>query len=185
MENIVFKTVKVLENKDTILYPTDTVWGIGCDATNSEAVKKVYKLKKREESKSLIILVDSVIMLGKYLKSVPKEALEYLSNTTKPTTIIYSDPINLAQNTIAGDNTIAIRIVQNEFCQNLIREFGKPIVSTSANVSGKPTPKSFSEINDEITNGVEFIVDLDKEVSSKKSSTIVKIHNGNVTIIRE
>ncbi|SEB42707.1 L-threonylcarbamoyladenylate synthase [Tenacibaculum sp. MAR_2009_124] len=179
------KALTFLNKGRVILYPTDTVWGLGCDATNSEAVQKVYKLKKRKESKSLIILVDSVEMLAKYLQSVPKEALEYLNNTIKPTTIIYSDPINLAQNTIASDNTIAIRIVQNEFCQNLIREFGKPIVSTSANVSGEPTPKSFSEISNAIINDVDYVVDLYKDIIAKKSSTIIKIRNGNMTIIRE
>lgn len=176
--------IHLLDGK-TILYPTDTVWGIGCDATNSEAVKKIYTIKNREESKSLIILVDSVEMLERYLKSVPKEALEYLSNTTKPTTIIYSDPINLAQNTIASDNTIAIRIVQDEFCRKLIKKFGKPIVSTSANVSGFPTPKSFSEISAAIVNNVDYVVNLNQYKIAEKSSTIVKIDNGIINIIRE
>ena len=124
-------------------------------------------------------------MLAKYLKSVPKEAMEYLNNTTKPTTIIYSDPINLAQNTIASDNTIAIRIVQDEFCRKLIKKFGKPIVSTSANVSCFPTPKSFSEISAAIVNNVDYVVNLNQYKIAEKSSTIVKIVNGIINIIRE
>ncbi|CAM1370578.1 L-threonylcarbamoyladenylate synthase [Tenacibaculum xiamenense] len=185
MQNIVFETVTVLENKGTVLYPTDTVWGIGCDATNYEAVKEVYKIKNREESKSLIILVDSIEMLGNYLKEVPKEALRFLNNVIKPTTVIYSGPINLAKNTVASDNTIAIRIVQNEFCKKLIKEFGKPIVSTSANVSGEPTPKSFSEISLAIVNNVDYVVNLHQDRIAEKSSTIVKIEDGNVLVIRE
>ena len=184
MINIIALCSLLSEGK-IILYPTDTVWGIGCDATNSEAVKKIYTIKNREESKSLIILVDSFEMLAKYLKSVPKEAMEYLNNTTKPTTIIYSDPINLAQNTIASDNTIAIRIVQDEFCRKLIKKFGKPIVSTSANVSCFPTPKSFSEISAAIVNNVDYIVNLNQYKIAEKSSTIVKIDNGTINIIRE
>ena len=185
IQHEVEKALTFLNDNGVILYPTDTVWGIGCDATNSEAVKKVYILKSREESKSLIILVDSIEMLAKYLKSVPKEALEYLSNTTNPTTIIYSNPINLAQNTVASDNTIAIRIVQNEFCKKLIKEFGKPIVSTSANVSGEPTPKSFSEISLAIVNNVDYVVNLHQDRIAEKSSTIVKIEDGNMIVIRE
>ena len=178
-------TITQLKEGKTILYPTDTVWGIGCDATNCEAVKRIYKIKNRKESKSLIILVDSIEMLMKYLKKVPKEALEFLKNTIKPTTIIYSDPMNLAQNTIANDNTIAIRIVKNKFCQNLIKEFDKPIVSTSANVSGEPTPKTFSEISAAIINKVDYVVNLHQDSIAEKSSTIVKIQEGNVIVIRD
>jgi len=174
-----------LLNGKTILYPTDTVWGLGCDATNESAVKKIYQLKNREESKSLIILVASIEMLQKYVGDIPEKALEILKTTEKPTTIIYNNPIGLASNTIAYDNTIAIRIPQDEFCIQLIKEFEKPIVSTSANVSGEPTPKSFSEISQAILKNVDYVVNLHQEKISEKSSTILKIEGNDVIVIRE
>ncbi len=177
--------VNKLKEGKTILYPTDTVWGLGCDATNIEAVKKIYEIKNREESKSLIILVSSIEMLMEYLNEIPNKALEILKEATKPTTIIYNAPKNLADNTIAKDNTIAIRIPKDEFCINLIKEFGKPIVSTSANISGEPTPKSFSEISKAILNSVDYVVDLHQEKKSEKSSRILKIDGDSVIVIRE
>lgn len=179
------EVVKALKKLDVILYPTDTVWGIGCDATSEEAVKKVYKLKKREESKSLIILVDSIEMLRKYVDDIPQKAIHILKERENPTTIIYNNPKKLASNTIAKDNTIAIRIVKNEFCQNLIKHFGKPIVSTSANISGEPTPKSFLEISKAILNNVDYVVNLYQNKESIKSSTILKIDGEDVIVIRE
>lgn len=179
------KTKNVLQNRKTILYPTDTIWGIGCDATNEEAVKKVYKIKQREESKALIVLVSSLNMLKKYV-SVPKKALEILKTATKPTTIIYKNPKGLAENLInKKDNTVAIRIVQDDFCRKLIKQFQKPIVSTSANISGKPTPKSFTEIENTILNEVDYIVNLQTEKITTKSSTILKIENDEVILIRK
>ncbi len=177
------KIIGVLKSKRIILYPTDTVWGLGCDATNVDAVAKIYQLKKRKESKSLIILVSSLSMLKKYVK-VSKKVINILKNSRKPTTIIYSNSIELAQNIIAKDNTIAIRIVQDDFCRKLIKRFGKPIVSTSANVSGKPTPKSFKEIDSAILESVDYIVDLHKDRITKKSSTILKIEGDKVITIR-
>lgn len=174
-----------LNKGKTILYPTDTVWGVGCDATNEEAVKRIYKLKNREESKSLIILVDSIEMLQCYVEDIPEKALQTLKESKKPTTIIYNNPKGLAPNMIASDNTIAIRIPQDEFCIQLIKEFGKPIVSTSANVSGEPTPKSFSEISKAILKNVDYVVDLHQEKISEKSSTILKIEGDDVIVIRE
>lgn len=179
------RTLYALKNKQTILYPTDTVWGIGCDATDEKAVQKVYQLKNREESKSLIILVDSIEMLQTYVELVPVKALDILKETKKPTTIIYSNPKGLAKNTIASDNTIAIRIPKNEFCLRLIKEFGKPIVSTSANISGDPTPKSFSEISAAIVNSVDCVVELEQQKVSESSSTILKIEEDSVIVIRE
>ena len=174
-----------LKLKNTILYPTDTVWGIGCDATESAAVAKIYKLKNREESKSLIILVSSVNMLKKYV-SVPKKALEIIKETEKPTTIIYQNPKNIATNAISKeDNTVAIRIVQDDFCRKLIKKFGKPIISTSANVSGEPTPKSFLKISKPILEGVDYIVNLQQERETTKSSTILKIEGDSIVVLRE
>ncbi|CAM1348284.1 L-threonylcarbamoyladenylate synthase [Tenacibaculum crassostreae] len=175
----------ILKNRNTILYPTDTVWGLGCDATNEEAVKKIYQLKNREESKSLIILVSSIEMLEQYVDYIPKKALEILRESEKPTTIIYNNPKGLAANTVASDNTIAIRIPQDDFCIQLIKEFGKPIVSTSANVSGEPTPKSFSEISEAILKNVDYVVNLQQEKVAEKSSTILKIEGDTVIVIRE
>jgi L-threonylcarbamoyladenylate synthase len=174
-----------LKEGKTLLYPTDTVWGIGCDATNSSAVSKIYKIKQRAESKSLIILVDSFKMLSEYVENIPDKAIEELEKATKPTTIIYNNPKGLAKNSIASDHTIAIRIVQNDFCKALLKEFGKPIVSTSANISGEPTPKSFSEISATILDSVDYIVNLQQEIVATASSRILKIVDDKVEVIRE
>lgn len=176
---------KTINNHKIILYPTDTVWGIGCDATSESAVKKVYQLKNREDSKALIILVSSVSMLKKYV-SISKKEIEIIKSTTKPTTIIYKNPIGLASNLVnKEDNTVAIRIVQDDFCRKLIKRLKKPIVSTSANISGNPTPKSFSEIEEVILKGVDYVVNLRTEEITKKSSTILKVEGDNVITIRE
>lgn len=176
---------QMLNNNNVILYPTDTVWGIGCDATNESLVARVYEIKKREEVKSLVVLVSSVEMLEEYITEVPKKALEILSLATKPTTIVYDSPIGLAKNAIGKDNTIAIRIASDEFCRKMIQDCGKPIISTSANISGEPTPKQFSEISEAILEGVDYIVDLHHDKICEKSSTIIKVTNQNqVTVIR-
>lgn len=177
---------KLLEQAKTILYPTDTVWGIGCDATNEQAVSKIYQIKQRAESKSLIILVDSVKMLQNYVQTIPAKALEFLESSTRPTTIIYKNPQNLAKNVIASDDTIAIRIVQDGFCKELIQKFGKPIVSTSANVSGEATPNSFSEISRTILESVDYIVNLQLEHQCDTPSRILRITDlGTIEVIRE
>jgi len=179
------KTLEVLKNSGVMLYPTDTVWGIGCDATSEEAVAKVFTIKKRSESKSLVILVDDFDMLKKYIPKVPKAVIELLSKTTNPTTIIYDNPAGLAKNVVAEDNTVAIRIVQNEFCRELIRLFGKPIVSTSANISGNPTPKSFNEIEMSILDSVDYVVNLHRDEVNEKSSTILRVNDkGEITVLR-
>lgn len=179
------ETLEHLINGKTILYPTDTVWGLGCDATNSDAVKEIYKIKNREESKSLIVLVNSLKMLQEHV-NVPSQAVEILNKAVKPTTIIYSNPKGIAANIInKEDNTLAIRIVQNDFCEELIEKFGKPIVSTSANVSGNPTPKSFSEVEQAILDSVDYIVNLQQDKVSGKSSTILKIEGEEIIVIRE
>jgi L-threonylcarbamoyladenylate synthase len=179
-------SLKILQQKAILLYPTDTVWGIGCDATSEKAVAKVFKIKQRSESKSLIILVDGIEMLKKYIPSVSKSIIELLNTTKNPTTIIYNNPKGLAKNVIAVDNTVAIRIVQNKFCQQLIAQFGKPIVSTSANISDTPTPKSFKEIAQPILDSVDYIVNLQREVLNEKSSTILKVaESGEIIVLRK
>lgn len=184
MKQEIEKSIEVLEAGKLLLYPTDTVWGLGCDATNEEAVKNVYKLKNRVESKSLVILVASLDMLNEYIQDMPAEALRLLNSLEKATTIIYDHKQGLAENMIAADNTIAVRIPNHEFCRQLITDFGKPIVSTSANRSGEATPKSFSEITNTIIDGVDYIVDLEREKVSLKSSTILKLVEDEVLVIR-
>jgi len=175
-----------LNKGKTILYPTDTVWGIGCDATNELAVSTIYKIKERNESKSLVLLVNSIEMLQQIIKIVPEKAIEMIEKTKKPLTIIYDAPLGLAKNALAEDHTVAIRIVKDEFCKKLIEEFGKPIVSTSANISGEPTPVSFNSISPFIKQKVDFIVKWRQdEQSTNRPSTIVKIDkNNHVMILR-
>ena len=186
MKKEILNSITILQKGDSLLYPTDTVWGIGCDATNESAVKKVFQIKQRHESKSLIILVDSIKMLQSIIKNIPAAALEIISKTSKPTSIIYYNPKGLAKNVIASDNTVAIRIVHDEFCQQLIQEFGKPIVSSSANISGSTTPNSFSDIHIDILQNVDYVVNLHRDKQNTKSSRIVKIKkNGCVQIIRD
>jgi len=178
-------TIFVLLKKELILYPTDTVWGIGCDATSYEAVKKIYALKNRIASKSLVVLVSSLEMLKDYVLQIPAEILGYLILEQNPVTVIYDTPKNLASNTFAKDNTIAIRIVSKGFSHQLIKKFGKPIVATSANVSGEPFPKKFSEISNTILKGVDYIVDLQHNEISNKASKIIKIDaSGKTHVIR-
>lgn len=184
--NEIEKTLKVLKAGKTILYPTDTVWGIGCDATNEKAIQSIFNLKQREESKTMIVLVNSIAMLKEYV-DVPNIALDHIENTDRPLTVIYQNPKGIADNLIASDNTLAIRIVNHTFCEKLIEKLGKPIVSTSANISGDLTPKSYSEISEEILLGVDYVVNLqsEKEVSNPNPSKIIKIdQKGLVTVIR-
>lgn len=179
-------TLQVLKQGGIILYPTDTVWGIGCDATNYEAVKKVYKLKQRNDSKAMICLVNNYAMLEKHIDTVPQIAYTILDVAVQPTTIIYDHPAGVAENLIAEDNTLAIRIVTHDFCEKLLKYLKKPLVSTSANISGQPTPKSFKEISEEILKGVDYVVNLQDTKSSTKPSSIIKLTNdGRVQIIRE
>ncbi|WP_040279849.1 L-threonylcarbamoyladenylate synthase [Psychroserpens damuponensis] len=186
MKHDIDNAIQTLKQGGLILYPTDTVWGIGCDATNYEAVKKVYKLKQRTDSKALICLVNNYAMLEKHVDNVPNMAYTILDIADKPTTIIYDDPAGVAENLIANDNTLAIRVIKNTFCEKLIKYFKKPIVSTSANISGQPTPKSFKEISEEILKGVDYVVNLQNEKNQSKPSTIIKLSNsGMVKIIRE
>ena len=180
------KAVAVLKAGGVILYPTDTIWGIGCDATNEAAVEKVFSLKQRSDSKSLIILAGDMNMVGRYVREIPEMAVTVESLSDKPLTIIYPEGINLASNVTAEDGSIAIRIPKNEFCLELLRAFRKPIVSTSANISGMPSPANFSEISEEIRRGVDYIVRFRQEDTSKAApSHILKLGAGGlVKIIR-
>lgn len=183
-KKILDQSIEVLLNSQVILYPTDTVWGIGCDATSIDAVAKIFKLKNRVESKSLVVLVSSIEMLHTYVDAVPQKAIDIISTTNKPTTIIYSNPKGLAANAIALDNTIAIRIPSHDYCLDIINKLGKPIISTSANISGESTPKSFSEISLPILEGVDYVVNLEQDKITDKSSTILKLVGNDIEVIR-
>ncbi|MCF4101331.1 threonylcarbamoyl-AMP synthase [Gillisia sp. M10.2A] len=180
------KTLEVLKKGGIILYPTDTVWGIGCDATNAAAVAKVYALKKRADKKALICLVNSIKMLEKHVDLVPEPAYLIIEHADKPTTIIYDNPLRVANNLVAEDETLAIRVTKDKFCEQLIYKFRKPIVSTSANISGQPTPQSFAQISPEILKGVDYVVNLHRSKVSGKPSSIIKIGNDrSVKVIRK
>ncbi len=179
LKDEVNKALEVLKDGGLILYPTDTIWGIGCDATNAEAVDKVFKLKGRSAEKSLIVLLDSDNKLQSYIKEVPEIAYDLIEFAENPLTIIYSGAKNLAANAVATDGSIGIRIVKHEFCSQLLQRFRKPIISTSANLSGEPSPVSFMDISDEIKNGVDYVVNLEQNVvSNSKPSTIMKLEPG-------
>ncbi|TYA65970.1 L-threonylcarbamoyladenylate synthase [Seonamhaeicola marinus] len=185
MQNELQNAIKALKEGGLILYPTDTTWGIGCDASNAEAVKKIYKLKQREDRKALTCLVADDRMLKKYIKQIPFAAQNIIDVTDKPTTIIYDEAKNLAANLIGKDGSIGIRIPDDEFCYWLSRKFNGAIVSTSANISGQPYPKSYKEIAVEVIKGVDYVVNLHKEKICAKPSSIIKLTNsGIVKIIR-
>lgn len=186
MQNEINNALTVLKQGKTILYPTDTVWGIGCDATNFDAIERVFKLKKRNENKALICLVSDFKMLEQYVENIPEVAYDILKYSNKPTTIIYDQPIRIAENLVAPDNTLAIRVIRHGFANKLIRKFKKPLVSTSANISGQPTPKSFKEISPDILKDVDYVVNLQNLKSTNKPSSIIKISNdGMVKVIRK
>ena len=181
------KTIEVLNNGGIVLYPTDTVWGIGCDATNIKATDRIYKLKKRKETKTMIVLVSDSEMLKEYVSNIPEIALDLINSFKQPTTIIYPEAKNIAKNLIGPDGSIAIRVVLDEFCNKLITRFGKPIVSTSANFSGESTPLLFSKIEEKIKESVDYVVNFDQDkIKQLKPSTILKLHNdGEFEIIRK
>lgn len=181
------KALQVLLAGGVILYPTDTIWGIGCDATNSEAVEKVYQLKGRAKDKSLIILLENENRLSSYVQEIPEVAYQLIEYAERPLTIIYSDAKNLAQNLVAEDGSIGIRIVKHPFCEKLIQRFKRPIVSTSANISGAPSPKNFAEISDEIKQHVDYVVQYGQgDLTPKQASTIMKLSpSGAFSFIRK
>ncbi len=191
------KALEVLRKGGIILYPTDTVWGIGCDATDPEAVAKVYAIKKRSDSKSLVLLASDMDMICRYVKEVPEMAIQLVEVNDKPMTIIYPGAIVgedskrsnslLAYNTVAEDGTVGIRIPMMDFCRQLVHRLGRPIVSTSANISGEPTPKKFAEISAEVREAVDHIVDPSYEKGSTgQSSSIIKVGlDYSIEIIRK
>lgn len=185
MESIL-KAVETLKKGGLILYPTDTIWGIGCDATNEKAVEKVYALKKRADSKALVLLVSDLDMVARYIKEIPQMAIQLVEVNDAPMTVIYPGAMGLAHNAIAEDGTVGMRIPLQGACIELVRRLGRPLVSTSANISGEPSPKCFEEISQEIKDGVDYIVDpaLD-DVPTGKASQIIKVGlDGEVKIIR-
>lgn len=170
-----------------ILYPTDTIWGIGCDATNEEAVRRVYEIKQRSDSKAMLVLVDSPVKVDFYVQDVPEVAWDLIEVADKPLTIIYSGARNLASNLIAEDGSVGIRVTNEEFSKRLCQQFRKAIVSTSANISGQPSPANYSEITEELKSMVDYVVGYrQEEMGHSKPSSIIKLDKGGVIkIIRE
>ena len=187
MNEVIKKTVEVLNAGGVILYPTDTIWGIGCDATNEGAVEKIYKIKKRIETKSMLVLIDSPAKLNAYVADIPEMAWDLIEISSKPLTIIYPVAKNLAKNLVSNDNSIGIRVTNEEFSKKLCERFRKPIVSTSANISGEKSPAFFDEISDEIKAAVDYIVEFKQDDKTpSKPSSIIKLGLGNlIEIIRE
>lgn len=182
----VHNAYEVIKNGGIILYPTDTVWGIGCDATNADAVAKIYQLKQREETKSMICLMNGERMMYNVFKEIPEVAWQIIDLSEKPTTLILDHPRNVAPNLIATDHTLGVRMVKEPFCFKLMERMKKPLVSTSANISGQPTPNAFKEISPEIISGVDYVVNLGREKTGGKPSTIIKLtQDSQVTIIRK
>ncbi len=198
MRDILSEALEVLRSGGTILYPTDTVWGLGCDATNPAAVARIYEIKQRSDSKSLVLLASDLDMVAKYVKEVPSIAVDLVEVNDAPMTIIYPGAIagepesagdrwHLAHNTVAEDGSVGMRIPMMQWCKDLVFKLGRPIVSTSANISGEPTPKRFSEIPQAIKDAVDFVVppSVDKD-STGKASQILKVGlRGEIEIIRK
>jgi len=178
---------EVLKKGGIILYPTDTIWGIGCDATNEGAVSKIYALKHREEAKSMLVLVDHPNRIGHYIKEIPEMALQLMEVNDKPMTIIYPSAVNLAVNLINQDGTIGIRVTSDEFCQKLISRLNRPLVSTSANISGQKSPSFFDEIAQEVKDQVDYIVKWRQDdLHRARPSSVIKIGiHGQIEILRE
>lgn len=187
MNEEIRKACEILNAGGIILYPTDTIWGIGCDATNEDAVRKVFELKRREDSKAMIVLLDSEAKLPYYVKDVPEISWDLIEVSEKPLTIIYDDARNVASNLIAEDGSLAIRITKEKFSNELCKRFRKALVSTSANISGSLSPLNFTEISDEIKQNVDYVVNYRQEENVKfKPSSIIKLSsNGQIKIIRE
>ncbi len=182
----IHKAFEIIQKGGIILYPTDTVWGIGCDATNPEAVAKIYKLKQRTETQSMIVLMNGEKMMYNVFKDIPEVAWQIMDLSEKPTTLILDKPRNVAPNLIATDNTLGVRIVKEAFCFKLLEKMQKPLVSTSANISGQPTPIAFKDISPEIIKGVDYVVNLHREKIGLKPSTIIKLTNDSqVKVIRK
>lgn len=185
-ENDVTASLQVLRSGGLILYPTDTIWGIGCDATDEEAVKKVFTLKQRPEAKSLVILLADVRDLLKYVAHPRPDIADMIAGFDRPTTVIYEGALDLAPNVINSDGTVAIRIVQDTFCRHLIKRLRKPLVSTSANISGHPSPASFRDVDAAIKEGVDYVVNYrqDDTTPAAPSRIIKLLKDGSVQVIR-
>jgi len=186
LKDEVAKALKVVQEGGIILYPTDTIWGIGCDATNTEAVKKIYALKQRDEAKSMIILLDIDNKLQSYIGQVPDIAYDLMEYAENPLTLVMPGAKNLSPALINQDGSIAVRVVKHDFCQQLIQRLRKPLVSTSANISGQAPPKNFGDISPEIIAGVDYVVDLEQhDLTAKKPSTIMRLEaDGRFEFIR-
>ena len=186
MKEDIQNCLNTLREGGIILYPTDTVWGIGCDASNPQAIQKIYDLKGRTSSKALITLVGSEVMLERTVLNMPEIAWDLIESANRPLTLIYDEVKGIAPNAIAEDGSCGIRLAKDTFCQQLIQRLGKPIISASANVSGEETPKDFRSISDTILKGVDFVVNYrQNEATSQKSSNIIKLkNNGEIKIIR-
>ena len=178
--------IQTLKSGGTILYPTDTIWGIGCDATNIDAIEKIFEIKKREKTKSMIILVETEKRLQD-LVDVPEMAWEIMDLSEKPVTIIYDHPRNLPKELLAEDGSVGIRLVKNDFLKKLISKLNKPLVSTSANFSGEKSPMKFSDISHEIVDAVDFVVEENQDkVSEYSGSSIIRVwSDGRIKVIRE
>jgi L-threonylcarbamoyladenylate synthase len=177
--------LQTLKGGGTILYPTDTIWGIGCDATNEEAVQKIYNLKRRPDEKAMIVLVAGEKEILRYVTAPDLKLFDYLETVSKPTTVIYKGAIGLADNLVGKDGSIAIRICKDEFCRHLVKRFGKPIVSTSANISGEDFPQNFSAISEEIKGHVDYIVShRQNDNSFAEPSAVIRWEKGRPIIIR-
>ena len=202
IEKVLGEAVQALREGKVILYPTDTIWGLGCDATNPEAVRRIYEIKHRDDSKSLVLLACDLDQIARYIKEIPSMAIDLVEVNDKPMTLIYpgaitypapeewqapkADKYHLAYNTVAEDGSVGIRIPMMDFCVNMAQKLSRPIVSTSANISGQPSPRKFKDIPEEITSAVDYIVDPRIEAhSTGEASQIIKIGlDGEVAIIR-
>lgn len=187
MQDEIVKTVGVLRQGGIILYPTDTIWGIGCIAFNEKAVKRIYTIKKKEDTSGMLILLDSKEKLNQFVKNIPETVWQLMENFDKPVTLIYPEGYNLATSLLAKDGSIGIRITSDIFCGELIKQSGAPLVSTSANISGQPPPSSFTEIASEIKNSVDYIVKWRQNENIKnKPSALVKFKkSGEFIILRK
>jgi len=186
MENDLRKSLAVLRRGGIILYPTDTIWGLGCDATNQEAVDRLSEIKKRKDNLGLLVLIDDPERLSDYVAEIPEIAWELVTMSDQPLTIVYPGGINLPVNVLHSDGSVGIRVTGDNFCRELIRRFGKPVVSTSANISGEPFPSTFADITEEIKSRADYIVKWrQKDQSAKNPSPVVKLGlKGEIEIIR-
>jgi len=184
--NDIEQCLLVLQKGGVILYPTDTIWGLGCDATNANAVDKLIRLKGKPSQKGLIVLLTSERDVLQYTANPDLEVFDYLNTVSKPTTVIYEHGLGVAENVLNEDGSIAIRLVKEDFCRHLVKRLKKPLVSTSANLHGQPSPQNFSQVSNEIKSGADYVVNFrqDEEMSAKASS-LVQWKNGKCLIIRE